>query len=48
MSNRQLSGLDDTQVKLMEERCILVDTSDKVIGEASKKDCHLIENIEKG
>ena len=48
MSDSVLSGRDDTQVKLMQERCILVDTSDKAIGEASKKECHLLENIEKG
>ncbi|KAH9524545.1 isopentenyl-diphosphate delta-isomerase idi1 [Bulinus truncatus] len=49
MSNQDLfSGLDETQVKLMEEECILVDENDKAIGSASKKDCHLLENINKG
>ncbi|XP_005089882.1 isopentenyl-diphosphate Delta-isomerase 1 isoform X2 [Aplysia californica] len=43
-----LKGLDETQVKLMEEECILVDENDKNIGSASKKVCHLLENINKG
>lgn len=43
-----LAGLDETQVKLMEEECILVDENDKNIGSASKKVCHLLENIDKG
>lgn len=43
-----LKGLDATQVKLMEEECILVDENDKTIGSASKKVCHLLQNIEKG
>jgi len=43
-----MNELDETQVKLMEEECILVDKDDNTIGCASKKDCHLIENIDKG
>ncbi|XP_041365065.1 isopentenyl-diphosphate Delta-isomerase 1-like isoform X2 [Gigantopelta aegis] len=43
-----LSGLDETQIKLMQEECILVDEQDKNIGSASKKACHLLENINKG
>lgn len=34
-----LDGYDDEQVRLMEERCILVDENDKVYGEGSKKRC---------
>ncbi|KAL8618027.1 hypothetical protein ACOMHN_021747 [Nucella lapillus] len=41
-------GLDDTQIELMKEECILVDDNDKNIGSASKKVCHLLENINKG
>lgn len=41
-------GLDEIQVKLMEEECILVDKDDNKIGHASKKTCHLLENINKG
>ncbi|KAK7009279.1 isopentenyl-diphosphate Delta-isomerase 1-like isoform X2 [Biomphalaria glabrata] len=43
-----LSGLDEIQVKLMEEECILVDENDNAIGAASKKECHLLDNINKG
>ena len=42
------SGLDETQVKLLEEECILIDEHDKMTGAASKKTCHLLENINKG
>ncbi|XP_033761301.1 isopentenyl-diphosphate Delta-isomerase 1-like [Pecten maximus] len=43
-----LKGLDNVQVKLMKEKCILVDKDDKVTGCALKKDCHLLKNINKG
>jgi len=43
-----LSHLDATQVKLLEEECILIDSEDCNIGSASKKVCHLLENIDKG
>lgn len=43
-----LTGYDDTQVKLMEEQCILTNEQDHKIGAASKKVCHLLENINKG
>ena len=46
--NVDLSRLDATQVKLLEEECILIDSNDQNIGSASKKVCHLLENIEKG
>lgn len=48
MSDDVLKGLDETQVKLMQEECILVDKDDTNIGSASKKTCHLLENINKG
>ncbi|GFS03778.1 isopentenyl-diphosphate delta-isomerase [Elysia marginata] len=48
MSDDVLKGLDETQVKLMQEECILVDKDDINIGSASKKTCHLLENINKG
>ncbi|CAE7268197.1 SQS1 [Symbiodinium sp. KB8] len=51
-------GADADQIKMMEERVILVDEDDNVVGAASKKDCeapfelasrpHLMENIDKG
>uniref|UniRef100_A0A0B6ZI27 isopentenyl-diphosphate Delta-isomerase n=1 Tax=Arion vulgaris TaxID=1028688 RepID=A0A0B6ZI27_9EUPU len=43
-----LNGLDEIQAKLMQEECILVDKDDNNIGFASKKTCHLLENINKG
>lgn len=48
MADELISGLDSTQVKLLEEQCILVDNDDQKIGFASKKTCHLLENINKG
>lgn len=42
------AGLDSTQIELMKEECILIDNDDKNIGAASKKTCHLLENINKG
>ncbi|XP_076435295.1 isopentenyl-diphosphate Delta-isomerase 1-like [Babylonia areolata] len=41
-------GLDETQINLMKEECILVDENDTNIGSGSKKVCHLLENINKG
>ncbi|GFY37194.1 isopentenyl-diphosphate Delta-isomerase 1 [Trichonephila inaurata madagascariensis] len=43
-----LSNFDPVQVKLLDEMCIAVDTNDKVIGPRTKKECHLMENINKG
>jgi len=43
-----LSHLDATQVKLLEEECILIDKDDHKVGSATKKVCHLLKNIEKG
>ncbi|KAI9639488.1 NUDIX hydrolase domain-like protein [Dioszegia hungarica] len=43
-----LDAYDEEQVRLMEERCILVDENDKAYGEDSKKTCHLMSNIDNG
>ena len=43
-----LRTLDPEQVKLLDERCILVDEDDRVIGTSSKKECHLMVNIDRG
>lgn len=43
-----LSNLDDVQVKLLSEECILVDENDTVVGSDSKKNCHLNVNIDAG
>lgn len=48
MADSVLHGYDDTQVALMGEECILIDRNDNVTGSASKKTCHLMENINKG
>ena len=40
--------LDERQVQLMAEMCILVDENDRRIGAETKKNCHLNENIERG
>ena len=41
-------GLDQTQIDLMKEECILINENDQNIGSASKKTCHLLDNINKG
>lgn len=40
-----LQEFDKTQVGLLAERCILVNEKDEPIGGASKKECHLWQNI---
>lgn len=39
---------DSEQIRLMEEVCILLDRDDNPIGSASKKDAHLMSNINEG
>ncbi|XP_077124657.1 isopentenyl-diphosphate Delta-isomerase 1 isoform X1 [Ranitomeya variabilis] len=41
-------SLDEKQVQLLSEMCILIDENDKKIGADTKKNCHLNENINKG
>ena len=41
-------AMDSTQEKYLEERCILVDENDKVLGSETKRTCHLNTNIEAG
>lgn len=43
-----LSGHDAEQIRLMDEVCIVTDENDYPIGNASKKICHLMTNIDKG
>ncbi|CAO1626920.1 unnamed protein product [Sympodiomycopsis kandeliae] len=43
-----LSGHDEEQIRLMEERCIVLDENDKALRDGSKKECHLMTNINKG
>ena len=42
------SHLDEKQVQLLAEMCILIDENDNKIGADTKKNCHLNENIDKG
>ncbi|EPX73439.1 isopentenyl-diphosphate delta-isomerase Idi1 [Schizosaccharomyces octosporus yFS286] len=39
---------DEEQLRLMEEVCIVVDENDKPVRSGSKKECHLMENINTG
>lgn len=40
--------LDEKQVQLLAEMCILIDEDDRKIGADTKKNCHLNTNIDKG
>lgn len=40
--------LDEKQVQLLSEMCILIDQNDKKTGADTKKNCHLNSNIDKG
>ena len=46
--DQDLAGYDEEQIRLMDEVCIVLDDNDMPIGSASKKVCHLMENIDKG
>lgn len=43
-----LAGHDEEQIRLMEERCIVTSEDDRSLRDGSKKECHLMTNIEKG
>lgn len=43
-----LAGFDEEQVRLMEERCIVLDNDDNVVRDGSKKECHMMTNIKDG
>lgn len=48
MPEINMDNLDEKQVQLLAEMCILIDENDKKIGADSKKNCHLNSNIDKG
>lgn len=48
MPEVNMDNLDEKQVQLLAEMCILIDENDKKIGADSKKNCHLNSNIDKG
>lgn len=43
-----LVGHDEEQIRLMEERCIVLDNDDRYVRDGSKKECHLMTNINAG
>ncbi|PWO00701.1 isopentenyl diphosphate isomerase [Tilletiopsis washingtonensis] len=43
-----LAGHDEEQIRLMEERCIVLDHDDRYLRDGSKKECHLMSNINDG
>lgn len=43
-----LVGHDEEQIRLMEERCIVLDNGDNFVRDGSKKECHLMSNIRDG
>ncbi|ORX52512.1 Isopentenyldiphosphate isomerase [Piromyces finnis] len=45
MTDSLLTDYDAEQARLMQEMCIIVDENDKRIGAETKKNCHLMENI---
>jgi isopentenyl-diphosphate delta-isomerase len=47
-ADAELNGYDEEQIRLMDEVCIVLDRDDNPIGSASKKTCHLMQNIGKG
>ncbi|XP_076827188.1 isopentenyl-diphosphate Delta-isomerase 1 [Brachyhypopomus gauderio] len=48
MPEVNMQNLDQKQVQLLAEMCILVDEDDKKIGADTKKNCHLNSNINNG
>ncbi|KAK7712159.1 isopentenyl-diphosphate delta-isomerase idi1 [Botryosphaeria dothidea] len=47
-SDADLAGYDEEQIRLMDEMCIVLDENDVPIGSATKKVCHLMDNINRG
>ena len=48
MNDDPLAGTDAIQAALMEERCLVIDRDDNLIGIDSKKNTHLMKNINNG
>ncbi|KAJ3611565.1 hypothetical protein NHX12_021580 [Muraenolepis orangiensis] len=48
MAEINTDNLDEKQVQLLAEMCILIDVDDRKIGADTKKNCHLNANIDKG
>ncbi|KAL2313905.1 Isopentenyl-diphosphate Delta-isomerase [Schizosaccharomyces pombe] len=47
-SQQEKKDYDEEQLRLMEEVCIVVDENDVPLRYGTKKECHLMENINKG
>ncbi|CAB4252755.1 similar to Saccharomyces cerevisiae YPL117C IDI1 Isopentenyl diphosphate:dimethylallyl diphosphate isomerase (IPP isomerase) [Maudiozyma barnettii] len=45
---KAFTGHNETQIQLMNENCIVLDWNDNIVGAATKKTCHLMDNIERG
>ncbi|KAJ1967037.1 isopentenyl-diphosphate delta-isomerase idi1 [Dispira parvispora] len=48
VATADLTNYDAEQVRLMEEKCILIDENDVKVGVETKKNCHLMTNISNG
>ena len=48
MPEINIDHLDEKQVQLLSEMCILIDEDDHKIGADTKKNCHLNDNIDRG
>jgi isopentenyl-diphosphate delta-isomerase len=48
VNDESLAGHDEEQIRLMEELCIVVSNDDEPLRGGSKKECHLMTNINKG
>ncbi|KAJ1925346.1 isopentenyl-diphosphate delta-isomerase idi1 [Tieghemiomyces parasiticus] len=48
MALGDLATYDEEQVRLMGEKCILINRDDVKVGYESKKNCHLMTNIQQG
>lgn len=49
LENEQALSLhNEEQIKLMNENCIIVDYNDNIIATTTKKNCHLLTNIQNG
>ncbi len=46
--DEKIGNMDKKQVELLNEMCIVVDENDKIIGSKTKKECHLMDNINNG
>jgi isopentenyl-diphosphate Delta-isomerase len=47
MATLDTTVYDADQIKMMEERCILLDNNDNIIGSDTKKNCHLLDKNKK-